>query len=240
MRDNRLACRRRRATALYTSVLAALGLTTDAVADGIGFVVQSASDTIYHGTPETGGEPFLATTLTWQATDLFFAGASARVSPVPNQRQRHHSYDLFAGTSLAIDSNWLTTFSAVRREFPGSQKAWQYTEYRLELAHERGFQVRLEYAPDYYAHKTEATVLELRNTHFLGRHSYWQIGAGGVALSRKNLPDYYYAELGVGVSSARWTLDVSYGWNSEDGSDLFGGPPIRSPGVVFSVAYRAL
>lgn len=215
--------------------LSALGLAN---ANDVGVVVQSATDTIYHGTRETGGEPAFAASITWQPSSRFFLGASGRLSPVGQGRQRHSSYDLFAGTAWSLGERWLSTVAVQRREFPGAPKAWQYTEYKLELQHTNGFRGRLDYAPDYYAHDTQAAILELEKTTFLSEHWYWNLQWGVAELSRAELDDYHYARIGGGYTAGRLTLDLSYGWNSDDGTVLFGPGPLRSQNLVFRVAYR--
>ncbi|MEL6869152.1 MAG: hypothetical protein AAFO81_05075 [Pseudomonadota bacterium] len=227
-----------RLRALTAALTAILINPASASAGDIGVVLQSASDTIYHGTPETRGDPSFAASVTWQPHKRFFAGTSGRLSPVSSERQRHSSIDVFVGTAWSIGDDWLSTLSVQRREFPGAPKAWQYTEYKVELTRFDGWRASLDFALDYYAHNTRAAIVELEKTTFWSDHWYWQVQAGAAELSATRLDDYHYARISSGYTAGRVTAELSYGWNSEDGTIIFGPGQLRSQDTVLSIAYR--
>ncbi|MEO0574530.1 MAG: hypothetical protein AAF004_03640 [Pseudomonadota bacterium] len=200
--------------------------------------MQSASDVIYHGTTETMGQPSVGINAQWQPNDWFFAGFEAHTARVKTVRQRQNSYSGYVGGVWTLNDQWAVNLSVQHREFPGGVKAWEFTELKTELSHENGFKARLDYSPNYYAHKTESYVAEFGGTTFFRPNLYyeWQIGA--VTLQSERFTDYQYARLGIGYTRQRMTLDLSYGWNSEDGQPQFGLAPLRSPRVLAKIFVR--
>ena len=207
-------------------------------AEDVSVVFLSTSDSVYRGVSEVDGEPAIAASVTWQPRDAFFLGVSGRFADPPNARQRHNSIDAYLGTTKAINDQWLGTLSVLRREFPGSVKEWQYTEYNAELSHANGLRLNYAFAPDYYAHNTRASLVEIEKTTFLSEHWYTRFESGAVALSSDRFDDYQYVSAGFGYTQDRLSLDVSYVWNSQDGSVLFGPNAVESPGLVVGFSYR--
>ncbi|MEO1576786.1 MAG: hypothetical protein AAFU65_17700, partial [Pseudomonadota bacterium] len=195
----------------------------------VGVVARLASDTVYHGTTETFGEPSIGLDLQWQPTGGVVLGLEAHAATVGAVRQRHSSVSAYLGYGRAFADRWFIDGAIARREFPSSPKPWQYTEVKAQLSHERGFSLSLDYAPDYYAHNTEAFALELNQRAFFRPGWFYHASVGAVELSNERFTDYHYASVGGGFARGRYSLDLSYGWNSEDGVDQFGPEPLRSP-----------
>ncbi|MEL7536530.1 MAG: hypothetical protein AAFZ58_02505 [Pseudomonadota bacterium] len=223
---------------LVLPVSACLAAPLCAQADDFGLVIQASTDTIYHGTTETFGEPSIGINAQWQPDENLFVGIEAHTSQVDGVRQRHSSYGAYVGTAWELDDNWLVNVAVQHREFPGAPKEWASTELKAEITNKKGFALRLDYSPDYYSHDTEAFVAEIGQQRFVTDQAFYSWKAGAVHLSNDRFFDYQFAEIGAGFAHRRYTVSLAYGWNSEDGRDLFGAEPVRSPRLFAQLAYR--
>ncbi|MBL4851714.1 MAG: hypothetical protein JKY90_05465 [Gammaproteobacteria bacterium] len=204
----------------------------------LGLVVQAASDWVYDGTTETRGEPSIGINGEWRLQSSVFLGFEAHEARVVVEQQRQRSVALYAGVDHLLSKDWYSALSLQHRAFPGSVAEWDFTEIVLQFAYRDNWSFSFDYSPDYYERDTEAFGTELSYTNNISSRSYWSIQAGTQQLSESQLVDYHYARLGLGISTAALNFDLSYGWNSEDGTLLFGSEPILSPELVLQLNYR--
>ncbi len=216
-------------------------LSSYVVADGpeeFGLIVQATSDWVYDGTTETRGEPSIGINGEWRLQPAVFLGFEAHESSVAAEQQRERSVAIYTGVDRTLDKNWYTALSLQHREFPGSVTEWDFTEIALQLAYRDNWLIKFDYSPDYYARDTEAFGTELSYTDNISSRSYWSLQAGVQHTSESQFVDYHYARFGVGISTSALNIDLSYGWNSEDGTLLFGNDRLLSPKLVLQLNYR--
>ena len=127
----------------------------------LGVVAEARSDWVYHGASETDNQPSLGINAEYDIGSVWFAGLELHDSNATSERQRHRGVMGYLGVALPVGERWHMTASVKRRTFPGSAKEWDYTEYDWRLSHASGLSVRLDYAPDYYAHDTESFGAEI-------------------------------------------------------------------------------
>ena len=205
-----------------------------------GLVVQAVSDWIYDGTTETRSEPSVGINGELRLQPNVFFGFEAHDGSVESgqRRERERSVAVYIGFDKTLGRDWYTALSLQHREFPGSNVEWDFTEATLQFAYRDNWSFTLDYSPDYYERDTSAFGSELSYTRNINSRSYWSLQAGTQQLSESQFTDYHYARLGVGLSAASFNVDLSYGWNSEDGTLLFGAQPILSPKLVLQLIYR--
>lgn len=203
-----------------------------------GVVVQAASDWIYDGTTETRGEPSIGINGEWRAQPALFLGFEAHEANVRADRQRQRSISAYIGIDQSLGENWYTALSLQHREFPGSIKEWDFTEVILQFAYLDNVSLSLDYSPNYYARGTKGFGGVLSYTRNISRRTYWSAEVGSQQLSESRFVDYEYARLALGLSTSKLNIDISYGWNSEDGNLLFGNEPLLSPELLLQVSYR--
>ncbi len=218
-------------------------LSSHAVAyDGpseLGLVVQATSDWIYDGTTETRGEPSIGINGEWRLQPAIFLGFEAHEARVAAKRQRERSVAAYMGIDHTLGKDWYTALSLQHREFPGSGIAWGFTELALQFAYRDNWSFMLDYSPDYYSLDTEAFGAELSYTDTISSRSYWSVQTGAQEFLDAQFIDYHYARVGIGLSIAAFNIDLSYGWNSEDGSLLpTRDQRILSPEFVLQLNYR--
>lgn len=206
--------------------------------DSFGIVTQVSSDWIYHGTTETRGEPTVGINLEWHPNRHWFVGLEAHEARTSAERQRERSIMGYLGFGWQAAPDWYATISLQQREFPGSTKEWDLTEVEVELSHQGGFSLAVDYSPDYYEHNTTAVATELKYRHRFGQQRTLYGTVGALEFGRRGLPDYRYAQVGGTVSWGSTSLDLSYGWNSADGDTRFGREAIRSPELLLQLAFR--
>lgn len=201
-------------------------------------VVQAASDWVYHGTTETFSQAALGANIEWQGRSAFFAGVEAHQGVTPATQQRHRAVMAYAGYSQRFSEHWHGSATFARRFFPGAFKEWNYNELKLELAHASGWSMKLDYAADYYDHDTTALVGEVGYRRAFGEQQYGFASGGAAQLGAERFSDYEFARLGAGWSKARVNVEVSYGWNSEDGRPQFGDERLRSAEFLMQLSYQ--
>lgn len=205
-----------------------------------GLVVQTASDWIYDGTTETRGEPSIGINGEWRLQPAIFLGFEAHEARVAakTKRQGERSTAIYAGIDRSLGRDWYTDLSFQHRRFPGAAIEWNFTEVALQFAYRDNWSFKFDYSPDYYQQDTAAFGTELAYTHNISSRSYWSLQTGTQRLSESRFVNYQYARFGVGISVASLNIDLSYGWNSEDGSIRFGNQRILSPKLVLQLNYR--
>ncbi len=211
---------------------------TDSVSEEIGVIINAASDWIYDGTTETQGEPSIGINAEWRLLQSLFLGFDAREADVRRNRQRQRSVGAYIGLDQTFGNDWYTSFSIQHREFPGSLAEWDFTEFIFQLAYQDNWLLSLDYSPDYYERDTEGYGGTLSYSHNFNRNTYWSAQVGSQQLSEQRFTDYHYANIGIGYSASRLNVDLSYGWNSENGTILFGQQPLLSPQLLLQVSYR--
>jgi uncharacterized protein (TIGR02001 family) len=205
-----------------------------------GLIVQAASDWIYDGTTETRSEPSIGINGEWRLQPTVFLGFEAHDARVAAKakRQGERSIAIYAGVDRSLGKGWYTDLSLQHREFPGAVNEWNFTEVALQFAYRDNWVFKFDYSPDYYQQDTKAFGTELAYTRNINSRSYWSLQTGVQKLSESRFVDYQYTQFGVGISAASLNLDLSYGWNSEDGSIRFGNQRILSPKLVLQLNYR--
>lgn len=219
-----------------------LAFSPNAIAvDGLrefGFVAQAASDWIYDGTTETRSRPGIGVNGEWRSHSAFFLGFEAHEASVAAEQQRERSAAIYMGLDYSFKENWYSALSIQHREFPGSVVEWDFTEVALKLAYRDNWSFEADYSPNYYERGTKAYGVTLTRTANISARHYWSVQTGTQQQSESRFVDYHYARLGIGMSTAATNLDLSYGWNSEDGNILFGNQPLLSPELVLQLNYR--
>ncbi len=224
---------------IKSSVLLALLIAPPCVvADDLEIVALASSDWWYHGTTETGGNPAIGFALDWEISDRVFAGIEAHQAEVDGPAQRHRSFLFYAGTGAPLTDDWYLSGIVSHREFPGSGREWDSTEFSVALDHIKGWTVSLDYSPNYYEHKTQAWITELGYRRDLGERFFAYASIGAVTLTSSRFTDYRFARVGGGVRWRRAVLDVSYRANSEGDSESFGAAALSDPRVVGQLTWR--
>lgn len=207
-------------------------------ADGVGVVVQAASDWVYHGASEVDGGDTLGLNVEWQINNLWFAGVEAHIADRQTPlRQRQRSIAAYVGRTAALSDSWVGSFALSHREFPGSSKEWDFTELHLSFTHDSGLQFVADISNDYYEHNTESLISELSYRRNLADRFYGFALGGRALFQEKHIPEYSYFTLGAGFSSGAINAELSYTYNSEDDRDL-GGELLDSPEFVLQLSYR--
>ena len=203
-------------------------------------VAQAGSDWLYHGVSETAGEPAVGVNAEWQPTPLLFLGVEAHEGHLPSgvARQRQRSVMAYVGTGTALNDSWYASASWLHREFPESQKSWDFSELQATLSHRNGLSVTASFSPDYYDHGTKAYHVELGYRRSFHDRAYGFTRLGALELTAERFTSYRHATLGGGLSLGRLNVELGYAWTSASSSDDFGRAPIDSPGFLINVAYR--
>lgn len=203
-------------------------------------ILQASSDWIYHGVSETNGEPTIGFNLDYQPLPHLFFGLEAHQGRVENLRQRQGSVMGYLGTGKTLFKNWYATLAIQHREFPGSTKEWDFTEFTNTFTHQSGFSTQVSYSPDYYEHDVEALHFQADYTHQTQSRWFWRVQAGATQFfsGGPGFVNYEHALVGIGTSVNRWNVTASYAWTSAGPDDDFGGAPIESPGLIVGFSYR--
>lgn len=203
-----------------------------------GLVVQAASDWVYDGTTETREEPSIGINGEWRIKPTVFLGFEAHEARTVAEQQRERSVAAYIGIDRIIGKDWYTALSLQHREFPGSELEWDFTELIFQVAYQENWSLKVDYSPDYYERDTAAYGAELDYVRNFNSRSYWSVQVGVQEQIESEFIDYEYARLAVGISTSSFNIDLSYGWNSEDGNILFGHEFIRSPELLLQLSYR--
>ncbi|MEM7281555.1 MAG: hypothetical protein AAF438_07995 [Pseudomonadota bacterium] len=206
----------------------------------LSLVVLATSDWTYHGVSETRGEPSVGINLDWQPTRHLFLGVEAHQGRVSAERQREGSVMGYIGTGWSLSENWYGTLALQQREFPGSTKEWDITEFTTSFTHDSGLRASLSYSPDYYEHNTEAANIEIGYVHQSNRRWHWSFEAGTTEFfeDEPRFVDYQYARAGIGLSFGRSNVNVAYAWTNASATETFGAESNESPGLVVGFSYR--
>jgi len=212
--------------------------TSSSVAGDVQIVAQVASNWTYRGTTETGDNPAIGIAVDWQATERVFVGVEMHQAEVDAVSQRHRSFLVYAGAGMTLGKKWYATGLVSHREFPGSAREWDTTEFGLQFDHTAGWTFGVDYSPDYYEHNTAAIAADIGYRHELGRHLYVYGNVGVIEFSESRFPDYGFGSIGTGVRLGRVVLDVSYRANTEGSDSRFGMAPLSNPGFVAQLNWR--
>ncbi len=201
-------------------------------------VVQGASNWIYRGTTETGNNPVLGVSIDWQATERSFVGVEAHQAEVDGVAQRHRSFLFYAGTGIALNDKWYATGLVSHREYPGSGREWDLTEFRVQLDHTAGWTFSVDYSPDYYEHNTTSVAAEVGYRRDLSRRLYAYASVGAIEFSESQFPDYQFGSVGAGFRLRNVVFDLSYHANTEGNDSSFGMAPFSNSRFVGQVSWR--
>ena len=240
------SCLPRRRPCLTYQLLVALlvsGVAHQAHADGSRFsmIAQISSDWLYHGTTETDGEPVIGVNAEWQFSEEWFGGVEAHEGKVKNVQQRQRSIMAYLGRGFSLSDDWFLTASLQHREFPGSAKEWDFTEFEVDLLHRSGLGFSVDYSPDYYEHSVQAAATEFRYSEALRGNSYWYAHVGALLLWDNPWfgdDDYQYAQIGAGSSVGAINLDIAYHWNSRGEDEDLAGARFSNPQFMVQVVYK--
>lgn len=227
-----------RRCALAAIGLSGLALPIAGYAGEIEVVAQAASDWMYHGTSESGGNPAAGLAIDWQISARSFVGVEAHQAQVDDAFQRHRSVAIYAGTGIALNESWYLSTSVLHREFPKSVKEWDFTELQLQIDHASGFGLTLDFSPDYYEHDTRSFAGELRYQRDINPTWYAYASIGALELSAARFTDYRFAQIGGGRRLGQLVIDVAYRANSEGNASEFGLAPYSEPKLVAQLSWR--
>ena len=200
--------------------------------------VQGASNWVYRGTTETGNNPVLGVAIDWQATKRSFVGVEAHQAEVDGVAQRHRSFLIYAGAGVALGEDWYATGLVSHREYPGSGREWDLTEFRVQLDHTAGWTFGVDYSPDYYEHDTTSVAAEVAYRRDLNRRVYAYASVGAIEFSQSQFPDYQFGSLGAGLRLGQVVFDISYRANTEGNDSSFGMAPFSNSRFVGQVSWR--
>lgn len=211
---------------------------TPSWAGDVEITAKAATDWMYHGTTETGGNPVAGLAFDWQLSEHSFVGLEAHQAEVESQPQRHRSVMIYAGTGRALSREWYGTISVSHREFPKSAREWDFTEFRLQLDHQNGWSITLEHSPNYYEHNTRSYAGELSYRRNLSNRFYTYASIGALELSGQQSSDYQYGQIGAGVRWGQVVLDLAYRANTEGDDGNFGQAALSDPRFVGTLSWR--
>jgi len=220
------------------SLVIALVSAPNGWAGEVEVVVQGASDYLYRGTTETGNNPVLGVAIDWQATKRSFVGVEAHQAEVDGVAQRHRSFLIYAGTGVALGDKWYATALVSHREYPGSGREWDFTEFGVQLDHTAGWTFSVDYSPDYYEHNTTSVAAELGYRRDLSRRVYAYASVGAIEFSQSRFPDYQFGSVGAGLRLGQVVFDLSYHTNTEGNDSSFGMASFSNPRLVGQVSWR--
>ena len=201
-------------------------------------VLKGASNWVYRGTTETGNNPVVGLSLDWQATKRSFIGIEAHQAEVDGVAQRHRSVLVYAGTGLALSEKWYASGVVSHREYPGSGREWDFTEFKVQLDHTAGWTFAVDYSPDYYEHNTASVAAELGFRRELSRRVYGYASIGAIEFSESQFPDYQFGAIGAGFRLGRAVLDISYHANTEGNDSTFGMAQFSNSRFVGELSWR--
>ncbi len=227
-------------TLVFAAASAAATAAPPVAADNNQFVVTAiaASDWLYHGTTETDDSPTLGINTEWHDRRGFYLGVQAHQAKERGARQRQRAVMGYVGYELPDAAGWRPSVALARREFLDSSKNWQFTEFSLDFAHRRGFGLRVDYSPNYYAHNTRSIAVEARYLRDFGLGWYGRAAAGRVELSNERWLDHHYAQLTLGRSVGAVNVELVGHWNNQGSSRAFGRENYSDPSVALQLGYR--
>ncbi len=208
------------------------------VSGEFGLVVQAVSNWVYDGTTETRDEPSIGINGEWRIKPTVFLGFEAHEASTVAEQQRERSIAAYIGIDRTLGKGWYTALSLQHREFPGSEIEWDFTELIFQVAYQKNWSLKLDYSPDYYERDTAAYGAELDYVRNFNSQSYWSVQVGVQEQVDSQFIDYEFVRFGIGLSTGSFNIDLSYGWNSEDGNVLFGNELILSPELLLQLSYR--
>lgn len=186
--------------------------------------VQTASITLesdrqYHGLTETTSNPNLRFH-TERIYDRAFLGLAAEVAPFDRIRERHTALTGYVGLRTDIpNTDWSLTTAGSYRKFVRSNKEWDYWEGSLHLESDFGFAVTVDYAPDYYAHRTNAWVPQISQFNQWGDRIYTFAQVGYAAFS--NADNYFFGTAALGWRVKQSTIELAFDAQTLDESHRF-------------------
>ena len=170
--------------------------------------VTLESDRLYHGLSETTHNPNLRVH-SERIYERAFAGLALEASPFDITRERHMAATGYVGIRIPItDTGWSATTLGSYRKFIRSNKEWDYWEASIQLESSSGFAFALDYAPDYYAHRTNAWVPQISQFNQWGDHLYTFAKLGYGAFS--NADNYLFSTLAVGWRARQSTIELAF------------------------------
>jgi len=201
-------------------------------------VLQGASNWIYRGTTETGNNPAIGIAVDWQVSDRSFVGFEAHQAEVDGVSQRHRSFLVYAGTGLALNERWYASGVVSHREFPGSGREWDFTEFKAQLDHTAGWTLSVDFSPDYYEHNTRSVAAEVGFRRDVTKRVYAYASVGAIEFSESQFPDYRYGSIGAGIRIGQVVLDLGYHANSEGNDSTFGVAAFSNPRLIGQLSWR--
>ncbi len=180
------------------------------------------SEPSLRGLSEAPNKPALGVNIEWNNTNNFFIGGALQVAAPLEIQQREQSILIYTGWQNELTDDLALGLSASYREFPGSTKEWDYSEFNVGLSWAEHLDVELAYSPNYYEHDTNAVSLALRTLRPISREVFLAFESGAMSFSRDDFESYQYAELGIGYRKKQFISELSYTRTSNEGESLFG------------------
>ena len=181
--------------------------------------VTLESDRLYHGLSETTHNPNLRVH-SERINESTFAGLALEASTFDITRERHMAATGYVGIRIPItDAGWSATTLGSYRKFIRSNKEWDYWEASVQLESSSGFAVTIDYAPDYYAHRTNAWVPQISQYNQWGDRLYTFAKVGYGAFS--NADNYLFSTLAVGWRARQSTIELAFDGQTLDERQRF-------------------
>ncbi|MEM7219368.1 MAG: hypothetical protein AAF515_13465 [Pseudomonadota bacterium] len=234
----------RPSTSLAVLALTFTSIATPAYAnDGLEIALLATSDWRYHGISETRRKPAIGIAFDWQVSETFFAGLEAHHAQVEGALQRQRSLMAYVGAGTRLGNDWYLSGSVSHREFPGSRKEWDFTEFEAQatrsLSSRSQVRFSVDYSPDYYEHNIQAWGIEGQYTMSLNDRWYVTLEAGRLAFSKQTAgPEYGYGRLGAGWRADNLLLEVSVNANTEGSDAAFGAEAYNDLVIVGQLTWR--
>jgi hypothetical protein len=199
-------------------------------------LVRTASDSIYNGASENGGQPILGVNSEIQLNRNWVAGVQFQDSEPDGIRQRNRNLTTYLGYDKKLSNNWLSSTYVTHRAFPGGEREWDYDEFSSRLSHKSGASLGVSYSPNYYSSSVKGIGTTIKYARQLVDNLYIKTEFGNFNIP--SLFSYQFAEATVGTSYKRLNVELGYHWTSDTILHTPVGN-IASPKFVLSVNYVA-
>ena len=199
----------------------------------------ATTDSLYHGLTESTENPNLAINGELLVGEYWYAGVLTGVARADQIKERHQPLNAYAGFEALLPINspthWYAGTTVTHRKFLNSNKEWDYWEYSGQIRNSAGFSASIDYAPDYYAHRTTAVVSQLSYFYDFSDRYFTHTNIGYAAFS--NTSDYIFGHVSIGRIFHQSSIELGYFWHNHPNEYRF-RDPIQDNMLRFSFSHR--
>ncbi len=196
--------------------------------------VTLASDYLFDGISQTGGDPALQTSVDIAFDSGWYVGAwASNVDFGPGDPTRAEA-DLYAGYIGKFDGGATWEVGAVHYVYLGGPSAMDYAEVFAGLTLASGTQLKV-WALDDPALGGSAWRAKLKHSFALRGGAALQLEGTRVSYSADGLEDYWHAQAGVARSFGRLDAYVGYSGTTRDANDASDGTALLLVSSTFDL-----